>query len=236
MAGDLTAAAPELHVTATEHLAARAAARIGEALAVAIADAGTASLALAGGSTPRPVYKRLADLPGIAWDRIEVYFGDERAVPPDDPASNYRMARETLLSCVPLDPSRVHRMLGDAADLDAAARDYDALLPPALDLVILGIGEDGHTASLFPGNEAVRERTRRVVPVTGPKPPHRRLTVTPPVLESARACLVIASGSAKATAVARALVGSDPVEHCPARLVRSGIWFVDAAAAAALPS
>jgi len=236
MAGDLTAAGPELHVTPVEQLSARAAARIEAVLADAIADRGSAALALAGGNTPRPVYEQLADLPGIRWDRLQVYFGDERAVPPDDPASNYRMARETLLDRVPVDSVHVHRMLGEAADLDAAARDYDALLPPALDLVLLGIGEDGHTASLFPAHAAVRERARRVVPVAGPKPPHHRLTVTPPVLEAARTCLVIAAGSAKATAVARALVGSEPTERCPARLARNGIWFVDTAAAAALPS
>jgi len=198
---------------------------------------GTCALALAGGSTPRPVYETLAE-PSLArtipWDRVRVYFGDERAVPPDHPDSNFRMAREALLARVPLDAGHVHRMEADAVDLESAASRYAARLPQALDVLVLGVGADGHTASLFPGSSALGERARRVVAATSPRPPARRLTVTPPVIASARRLVVLAAGADKAEAVARALTGSARPIDVPARLARDGVWFLDAAAAARL--
>jgi 6-phosphogluconolactonase len=219
-----------LVIAPTERFAQVAADRIAQAINAA-ARGGRAHVALAGGNTPRAVYRELSQL-RLPWDRVEIYFGDERAVPPSDPQSNYRMACETLLGAVPIPPSQVHRITAERADLDAAADDYAALLPDRLDLIVLGIGADGHTASLFPGSPALHERARKVVAVDAPKPPHRRLTMTPPVIESAQVLIVLAEGEAKAAAVARALSAIDEISQCPAQLAREGIWIVDRAAAA----
>ena len=221
-------------VETTDALAAAAASWIARVLADAAASTGGASLALAGGGTPAPVYRRLATLPGIPWERIEIFFGDERAVPPDHPASNYRMASETLLSLVPIRKERIHRMEGEQPDLDAAARGYEALLPAALDLLLLGVGADGHTVSLFPHAPALAETDRRVVRVTGGEPLVQRLTVTPPVIQAAKSLLVLAAGGEKAEAVARALEGPDAPSVVPAQLARRGTWIIDRAAAALL--
>lgn len=182
---------------------------------------GACHVALAGGSTPRPVYERLGAGP-LPWDRLDWWFGDERAVPPDHSESNYRMVLDTLR---PKDLARVHRMPADAPDLEAAADDYGRRLPPQLDLLVLGMGPDGHTASLFPGSPALDIRHRRVVPVIGPKPPPRRLTITPPVIEAARAIVVLAGGADKSAMVARALEGPLDVKAVPAQLARRGAWF-----------
>ncbi len=194
------------------------------------------SLALSGGSTPRPVYQRLAaELPDRdPWGRIDVFFGDERCVPPDDPASNYRMAREALLDRVPLDPSQVHRMEGERADQDEAARAYEAILPGRLDLLVLGLGDDGHTASLFPEAPSLAETRRRVLPVRAPKPPSDRLTITPPVILDARQTVVLVAGADKADALARVLDGPYAPDRTPGQLARAGIWIADSAAAARL--
>src|SRR5215813_6948113 len=130
----------------------------------AIAERGRASLCLSGGHTPRQVYEVLATFP-LSWDRIAVFFGDERCVPPDDPDSNYRMAREALLDRV--HAPYVHRMEAERADREAAAADYAALLPDALDAIILGMGEDAHTASLVPGHDWSRPVGRKVIVVSG---------------------------------------------------------------------
>jgi 6-phosphogluconolactonase len=200
---------------------------------------GHCAVALAGGGTPRPVYERLALDPyarRVGWAAVEVYFGDERAVPATDPESNFGMAAAALLDRVPIPASRVHRMEADARDADAAARAYERLLPDALDVLLLGVGQDGHTASLFPGAAALEERTRRVVPVIGPKPPPRRLTITPPVIAAARRIVVLAAGADKAEAVARGLEGPWRPADCPVQLARRGIWFLDREAAARLRS
>jgi 6-phosphogluconolactonase len=194
------------------------------------------SLALAGGSTPRPVYQQLAaespdrDL----WPRIDVFFSDERCVPPDDPASNYRMVKETLLDRVPADQGAIHRMEGERPDHETAARAYEAMLPDRLDLLVLGLGRDGHTASLFPGAPALGETTRRVVPARSPQPPFPRLTITPPVILDARQTVVLVAGADKAEALARVIEGPDQPSRTPGQLARGGFWIADTAAAARL--
>lgn len=207
-----------------------AAERIAQAIEAATAHGARARVALAGGNTPRAVYRALAQM-RLPWDRVEIYFGDERAVAPDDPQSNYRMAREALLDAVPIPSGQIHRMAAERADVEAAAADYAAGLPERLDLIILGIGADGHTASLFPGAAALAERERKVVAIEASKPPARRLTLTPPVVTAARTQIVLAAGADKSAAVARALEGDDDVYACPARLARAGIWIMDQAAA-----
>jgi len=229
----MTPAVPDsdrLVIVPTERFARVAAERLGRVIEDAAAHAGRAQVALAGGNTPRAVYQALSQI-RLPWDRVEIYFGDERAVPPSDQQSNYRMACETLLGAVPIPPAQVHRITAERADLDAVANDYAALLPDRLDLIVLGIGADGHTASLFPGSPALDERVRKVVVVDAPKPPHRRLTMTPPVIESAQVLIVLAEGAAKAAAVARALSAIDEISQCPAQLAREGIWIMDRAAA-----
>ncbi len=165
---------------------------------------------------------------------MSLFFADERAVPPDDPQSNFRLARRTLLAHAPLPDDRVHRMPADRSDLNKAAEDYATCLPDRLDLIVLGIGADGHTASLFPDEPPVEERKRRVMPAVGPQPPRRRLTMTPPVLESARQLVVLAVGSEKSKAVGEALYGEYDPGSCPAQLARRGVWILDEAASADL--
>ena len=218
-------------------LARRAAERIVELTRAAVAKRGRCSVALAGGSTPRATYEVLgtsALAAAVPWAAISWYFGDERAVPSDHPESNYRAAREALFAQRPESLARVHRMPSDAADLEQAARDYGELLPDPLDLLLLGLGEDGHTASLFPGSPAVGEQSARVVVVTGPKPPNPRLSITRPVIEAAREILVLVSGAGKAEALAGALEAPLDVTAVPAQLARRGTWIVDREAASRL--
>jgi 6-phosphogluconolactonase len=229
---------PELVVVPDARaLARRAAERIVELTRAAVKGQGACSVALAGGSTPRATYEVLATsalAAALPWGAISWYFGDERAVPPDHPESNYRAARETLFADRPALLERVHRMPADASDLETAAREYGAALPDPLDLVLLGVGEDGHTASLFPGLPQLAERVARVVVVTGPKPPNPRLSIAPPVIEQAREVLVLASGAGKAAAVARALEGPIDPGAVPAQLARARTWIVDRDAARGL--
>lgn len=217
-----------------DELARLAADWLADAVQQSVARGGRCSLALSGGSTPRPAYERLAARCVLPWESVEVYFGDERAVPPTHPASNYRMAREALIDRVGLAPPRVHRMETDDPDLEAAAARYAALLPDALDLLVLGMGQDGHTASLFPGSPALGESARKVVPARAPVPPVQRLTITPPVIAAARRVAVLVAGAAKAPVVARVLRGPWRPEELPAQLARHGTWLLDRAAAAEL--
>jgi 6-phosphogluconolactonase len=221
-------------VVAPEALPEIAARRIARVIEQSVADRGRASVMLAGGSTPRAVYRQLALIQGLPWEKVDIYFGDERAVPPGDLQSNYRLARESRLDAVPIPPAQVHRMPAERPDREAAADEYARRLPERLDLVILGLGEDGHTASLFPGSSALKERVRKVLAVVGPKAPVHRLTVTPPVIAAAREKIILVTGAGKAGAVAQALEGPDQPIQCPAQLARDGTWVMDRAAASGL--
>jgi 6-phosphogluconolactonase len=189
-------------------LATAAAADIRALAAAAIAARGRFRVALAGGSTPRALYPHLVT--GIDWTRADVFFGDERAVPPDDPQSNYRMARETLLDPARVPEANVFRWRAEAADLDGAARDYEQALrargePPWLDLALLGLGPDGHTASLFPGTPALQVEDRLAVAVEVPALATRRLTLTYPALLGAAHVMFLVTGREKRTALAEVL-------------------------------
>ena len=201
-------------------------------------------VALPGGSSPIPMFERLAsdELRGrVDWSRVEIFFGDERAVGPDRADSNYRSAREHLLDRVPIDPARVHRMEGEARDLDEAAARYEAILREKLprdergvgvfDLVVLGLGADGHTASLFPGTAALDETERWVVANDVPQLKTRRLTLTYPILNAARRVVFLAPGAAKADRVAEILGFAPGGERHPAARVRpkagESIWLLD---------
>jgi 6-phosphogluconolactonase len=200
----------------------------------AIGARGSCALALAGGRTPEPVYRELATSRRFDWSKVDIYFSDERAVPPDHPESNYGMINRALIARAGIRPERVHRMEAERADRDQAALDYERVLASPLDLLVLGIGQDGHTASLFPGGIALDEWRRLVLPVLGTKPPPERMTITPPVIESARTVAVIATGADKAAMVARSIEGPWAPRDVPAQLARRGHWFLDRAAAAQL--
>ncbi|HEX7897986.1 MAG TPA: 6-phosphogluconolactonase [Planctomycetota bacterium] len=192
---------------------------------------GVCTIALAGGATPRPVYEELGRRDALPWDQIDWYFSDERRVPMDHPESNYRMVLETLFKDHIEALGRTYRMPADAADVQSAAEHYGRRFPETVDILILGLGSDGHTASLFPGSPALDVETRRVVASRSPKPPHERLTITRPVIENARSILMLATGVEKAPMVARALGGSLDVKAVPAQLARQATWIVDQAAA-----
>jgi 6-phosphogluconolactonase len=218
----------ELHRAAAEFIAGA----INAALA-----RGRCSIALSGGTTPLPVYTLLGQSPlagQVDWSRVHVYFADERAVPPDHADSNYRAARETLLSRVPIPAAQVHRMEAERVDMDAAAHAYEHLLPRPLDVLILGAGPDGHTASIFPDSGALLATGPLVMAVESPKPPPRRLTITPPVIEDARQIVVLATGADKARVIAGALKGPEHSLDLPIELARRGHWFIDGAAASLL--
>jgi 6-phosphogluconolactonase len=212
-----------------------AAAWIADAIAAVLAERERCSVALAGGHTPRAIYEHLAErYVNVPWTLLDIYFGDERRVRPDDPSSNYRMAYDALLRRVPIEPAHVHRMPGEREDADKAAREYESVLPATLDILLLGMGTDGHTASLFPGAPELRERERRVVPSTSPVPPTGRLTITPSEIAAARHVAVFTSGSTKASAVARALEGSFDPYALPVQFALRGSWILDGDAASLL--
>ncbi|AEI62708.1 6-phosphogluconolactonase [Corallococcus macrosporus] len=219
---DRPVSTPRTHVVPTESLPREAALWLARALQDTLATRPRASLALSGGSTPGPAYRALA-AQVLPWERVDIYFVDERFVPPDHADSNYRLVEDTLLRPLRLPPSHVFRMEGEREDRDAAARDYAAKLPPVLDVVLLGMGEDGHTASLFPGHPALDEAEQRVLAVVGPKPPPWRMTLTLPVLRSARHVLTLVSGAGKRDTVRRALAGD---ERLPIARVTNSEWML----------
>lgn len=203
-----------------------------------LADRAVARVALAGGSTPKAMYRVLASpalRERVDWRRVEIFFGDERCVPPDHADSNYRMAREALLDHVPLGADRVHRIAGERPPAEAAAQYQQKLLrlddPPRLDLVLLGMGPDGHTASLFPGTPVLAETRALAAAVYVDKLESWRVTLTAPVLSAAGHVLVTTVGAEKAAALATALAG--PPGAVPIQLVRAidQRWLVDRAAA-----
>jgi|CXWL01.1.fsa_nt_gi 6-phosphogluconolactonase len=196
------------------------------------------ALALAGGSTPRAAYELLGARTDIDWAHVDLFWGDERAVPFDHPDSNYQMACESLLAHAAVLAARVYRMPVDSHDLDAAAHDYDATLrrvlgtPPCFDVVLLGLGEDGHTASLFSGQSAIDEEERYVVATAAPRIAPR-LTLTRPVLRAARTLLFLVAGAAKKVPLAQILDGTDAMTTPAARVAREAArvtWIVDRAA------
>ncbi len=212
---------------------------------------GRFSVALAGGSTPRGTYALLASTafaPRVDWSRVHVFWGDERCVPPEHPQSNYRMARETLLDHVPIPAANVHRIPCEQAPTQAAAayertlQEFFALAPgegvPQFDLILLGMGDDGHTASLFPGTAALHERRRWVVAHYVAKLQAWRVTLTPVVLNAARHVAFLVAGAGKAARLREVLRGSYQPDVLPAQVVQpaSGrlVWLVDAAAATLL--
>ncbi len=232
-------------------LARAAAEHFTERVAQSVAKRGRARIAVSGGSTPKATFALLAQEPysaSIPWDKIDLFFVDERTVGPDDPESNYRMAREELLSKVPLAPEHVHRMEGELDPEEAAAR-YESLIrrefrlegaeAPRFDMVWLGIGDDGHTASLFPHTEGVHERGRIAFANHVPQKDTWRITLSAPVINEALDVVFLIAGEGKAAPLERVLYGEPDPEETPSQLIQpssgSLTFLLDEAAAAKLP-
>lgn len=211
----------------------------------AIAERGVFTIALTGGSTPRPVYERLAAMDDMDWTKWRIFFGDERSVGPDRPGSNYGMARAAWLAEVP--PGNVFRFEGEEQDLGAAAMRYEEAIranvamkdgQPVFDVILLGMGGDGHIASLFPGTAALMERERIAAANHVPQQETWRLTLTYPAINAARGVWMMVTGGAKAARVAEALGKTPGGESLPVWGVRPAaarrIWLLDRAAAAML--
>ncbi len=226
------------------HSAAEEFVRIGRA---AIAQRGRFTVALSGGSTPRSLYSLLAkDYANFSWSQTFIFFGDERHVPPDHPDSNYRMVNEALLSKAPIPVENVYRVKAEVSDAATAASDYEDKLRgffklgpgqfPHFDLILLGLGPDGHTASLFPDSEGLKEKSRLVIANWVEKFKTHRITFTFPVLNHATDVMFLASGSDK-TGMVREILEATHTPPFPAQQIQPEsrlVWMLDQAAAAKL--
>ena len=209
-------------------------------------------LVLSGGSTPKRLFKILAGdayQHQLSWDRVHFFWGDERCVAPDHPDSNYRMARETFLDSLKIPETHIHRLKGEASDLNASALEYEGKIrdhfsikengsPPRFDLILLGIGTDGHTASLFPNTSALEKTDRWVVANYVEKFQTTRLTMTPLIINQAAQVIFLISGSEKAAILSEVLEGPYEPKRLPIQLVQleTGkiLWLLDKAAAGCL--
>lgn len=226
-----------------EALSRAAAALFVEQARQAVASRGRLSVALSGGRIPLRTYELLAEPPAhyqVPWDRVHVFWGDERCVPADDPRSNARMARRALLDHVPIPPGQMHPIACGQAPREAAER-YEGVVraffaegPPRFDLVFLGVGENGHTASLFPGTPVLAERQHWAAEVYVAEQALFRVTVTAPLLNQAAVVAFLVSGAAKAAVLREVLDGPEDPRRLPAQLIRptngSVRWLVDRAA------
>jgi 6-phosphogluconolactonase len=254
-AGDAVLMIGELRqVESVDALHAAGAETFASEAAQAVQARGSFNVALAGGSTPKGVYSLLATdarlRSQVAWNRVRFFWGDERHVPPDHAESNFRMAREAMLEPLGIDASRIWRMKGEYPIASKAADEYETALRaafslpagqfPRFDLVLLGMGPDGHTASLFPGTDAVREQHRLAVANHVPRLATDRITLTAPVLNNAAAVVFLIHGGDKAQRLREVLEGPFDPERLPAQLVRPPagrlVWLVDRSAAALLTS
>jgi 6-phosphogluconolactonase len=251
-AGGVVVSAPVdvRRLTTPQDLFQAAAEEVIRAATQAVAQRGRFCVALSGGSTPRNLFTLIAANAGasLPWSQIFFFWGDERHVPPTDAESNYRMADETLLSKVPVPPANIFRIPAENSDASAAAQSYEqtlrkffALAPgefPRFDLILLGMGPDGHTASLFPETAALQEKSRLVVANVVEKLHTSRITLTLPVLNAARCVAFLVSGADKAAVLHEVLEGGAAGEKYPSKLVRPSegklIWFIDRAAGSQL--
>ncbi|MEB3256328.1 MAG: 6-phosphogluconolactonase [Synechococcaceae cyanobacterium] len=225
-----------------DDLARQVAEQVAAQIDLALAQRDRAQIALAGGETPRASYVRLGGV-HLPWERVDVLLGDERWVSANDPASNAGMLRDTLLAQVPARNAAFHPVPTDEANPEAGAEAYARVLRdlgsgplPCFDVILLGLGDDGHTASLFPGSAALTERKRSVCVSEGKGMP--RITLTAPVLSAARQVIFLVSGAGKRQALERLLDPGEPSERTPARLVqplREVLILADAEAASGLP-
>src|SRR5713101_57585 len=230
----------------------RAAQEFVQAAAAAVREKGAFNVALAGGSTPKALYSLLATDPTfrsrVPWDKIHVFFGDERHVGPDHPDSNFRMATEAMLSKAPLKPEQVTRIKGEYSDTETAAKEYEHALEsffklgngayPKFDVALLGMGNEGHTLSLFPGTKALHDNGRLVMPNWIGKLYTERVTITAPVVNEARLAIFMVTGADKAPALKAVLEGPYEPEQLPSQMIqpKNGklVWLVDTSAGSML--
>lgn len=206
-----------------------AAGLIQDSISAFLREQGYCNVILTGGRSAERLYAAWSGVPALRQlTSVRFYFSDERCVPPDHSESNYGMAMRTLFQYgVPADCS-VFRIEADDPDHEAAALRYGNVLPNTIDVMLLGVGEDGHIASLFPGSAALHETDRRVVHITGPKPPYDRLTITPQVIAQAKSVFVLATGPTKAAVLGKARQKSADFDALPARLALNSTWLLDA--------
>lgn len=233
-------------------IAKRAAQKFVEIASAAVTQKGSFEVALSGGSTPKALYALLVNDAAlraqVPWDKMYVFFGDERHVAPDSELSNFRMAKEALFSKAPLKPEQIFRMKGELTEADDAAKEYEQQIRghfklrdgqfPRFDLIFLGMGEEGHVASLFPGTKALQEQKRIVVHNWVGKVLMDRITLTAPAINNAANVIVMATGAAKAMALTAVLENVYEPEQLPAQLIQPAngklLWLVDPAAGSML--
>jgi len=242
--------APEIRILAESTSLYRAAAdEVARRAKQAVQARGRFAVALSGGTTPRGLYAHLASDPThrreVPWEKVHFFWGDERHVPPDHPDSNSRMAHDALLAKVPVRSKNIHRIPTASPDVDRAARHYEEVLRaffrlsagqlPRFDLVLLGLGVDGHTASLFPGTQALHEQHRLVVANWVGRLGVSRITLTAPVFNNASCVIFLVSGEDKASPLRAVIAGGQEPAELPAQLIRpidgEVVWLVDEAAA-----
>jgi 6-phosphogluconolactonase len=238
-------------LTTPQELFAAAAEEVVRTTAAAVSERGKFTIALSGGSTPRNLYNLLATnaRTSLPWDRMFFFWGDERHVPPTDPESNYRMVEDAMLSKLPVPPANVLRFRAEQPDASAVAEEYEKTLRkffqigstevPRFDLILLGMGPDGHTASLFPGTSALQEKRKLAVANWVEKLSTNRLSLTLPVLNAGRCVMFLVSGTDKAPVLRTVLEDKAASgEQYPAKLIQPTdgtlIWLLDRAAASAL--
>jgi 6-phosphogluconolactonase len=235
-------------LTNLEAIAKRAGQEFVQSAARAVSEKGSFTVALSGGSTPKALYSLLANDAALRaqlpWDKMYLYFGDERNVGPDHADSNFRMASETMLSKVPLKPEQVFRIKGEYKDTEKAAQEYEQALRasfkigegqfPRFDLVLLGMGNEGHTASLFPGSKALHETKRLVVRNWVGKLYTNRITLTAPAINNAARVIFMITGADKALALKGVLEGPYEPDQLPAQMIQPSkghlLWLVDTVA------
>jgi 6-phosphogluconolactonase len=204
---------------------------IGLSISKAIASRGVCYIMLTGGNTAEQLYNYWAVSSALPLGHIRLLFGDERSVPPDHDDSNYALAMRTLLVNGLPSSCEITRMEAECPDRDAVARRYEQLIPEEVDVLLLGMGMDGHVASIFPYDAALQPGSRSVLPVTGPTSPRERLTITPRVIAHARSVFLLATGAEKGQVLAEALKSPEDYMSLPVRLTLGGTWLLDDEAA-----
>ena len=236
--------APDIRVFEPDRLVGAAAEQIADEIADVIAERGACRLGLAGGGTPRPIYQTLASPPlseRVAWDKLHLLWGDERCVPPDHESSNYKMVATALINHVPIPAENIHRIEGERSQEEAAKAYIDALGDKPIDILLLGMGGDGHTASLFPDTPNLAGPGPRVIPARGPVAPHERVSLSMGAINEAHAVYFLISGNGKAARLAEVLeqikAGAPvlPTAHVQPSSGRL-VWLVDTGASKMIDS
>jgi len=203
---------------------------IGSAVRLNIKEKGECSLMLTGGNTAKQLYKHWASTTPWNHSKIKYYFGDERCVPPDNEGSNYGMVKQNLFPNGIPDGCTIIRIKGEMPDLLGSARIYEQKLSESIDILLLTVGPDGHISSLFPDSIALQEKSKSVIPVESPKPPHKRLTISKLVIKSAKSTFLFARGEEKGRILAKALGQPYNTRALPVRLVLGSTWILDSVA------